>query len=289
MTEETLSPQARRAVSTVPVMRGESGSSLRAVQARFEPVLSAAGQDASTIGQQLFELTDALGSSGSLRAVLTDPSLPAEAKAGVADRVLVSADERTRAVVRDLVAQRWAKVQDLGHAVEHLGLSALLASAEARGALATVEDELFRMTRILSAERGLRAVLSDDRWPVDGRVGLVDEIFGGKVDATTLDLAHRATTNLTHRKFVPNLLSYSNAAAERRRRLVATVTSAVELTEQQRERLAQILGRAYGHPVHLNTSVDPLVVGGLRVQVGPDVIDSTMISRLTRLERALAS
>jgi F-type H+-transporting ATPase subunit delta len=69
---------------------------------------------------------------------------------------------------------------------------------------------------------------------------------------------------------------------------VARVTAALPLTEQQRERLTAALRRIYDHDVWLNVDVDPEVIGGLRVQVGDEVIDATVLSRLDEARRRLA-
>ncbi|PJI84785.1 F0F1 ATP synthase subunit delta [Luteimicrobium subarcticum] len=269
-------------------MRGESGASLAETQSVYEPVLRAAGTEGIQLGEQLFAVTDALGSSAGLRRTLSDPTLPGAVKADLAAGLLGAFDARVVDVVRDLVQRRWAKEADLGHAVERLALTSVLSGAAARDALVTVEDELFRITRLLTTERATRIALSDDGAPVEARNALVEDLFAGKVDEVTLFLAHRATTNLRVRRFVPNLLSYADVAAALRQRLVASVTSAVELSAAQRERLGALLESAYGRPVQLNVTVDPAVVGGLRIQVGADVIDATMLARLGDARRRLA-
>ncbi|HEY8721328.1 F0F1 ATP synthase subunit delta, partial [Pengzhenrongella sp.] len=75
----------------------------------------------------------------------------------------------------------------------------------------------------------------------------------------------------------------------RRNRIVAAVTSSTELSAGQLDRLAAILGQAYGGEVQVNATVDPAVLGGLRIQIGSDVVDSTMLSRLDDARRRLAS
>ena len=44
----------------------------------------------------------------------------------------------------------------------------------------------------------------------------------------------------------------------------------------------------YGRDVHLNVIVDPEVLGGIRVEIGDDVIDGTVSSRLDDAGRRLA-
>ncbi|MFC7878957.1 F0F1 ATP synthase subunit delta [Isoptericola sp. NPDC057391] len=270
-------------------MRGTSGASLAAAQERFEPVLRSVGADAKALGEQLFAVVAALDESGPLRRSLADPSRSPEDRAALAGRVLAGGfDERVVDLVTGLARSRWAGDADLVDAVERLGLDAVLASAESRGTLETVEDELFRLTRALVGQREARQVLSDGTTDPERRAQLIDSLLTGRVDDVTLALARRATTALRGRRFVATLLWYGEIAAERRRRLVATVTSGAVLSESQQERLGALLERAYGRTVQLNVTVDPAVIGGLRIQVGADVVDSTVLSRLADARRRLA-
>lgn len=270
-------------------MRGTSAASLAAAQERLEPVLRAAGADAQALGEQLFTVVSALDSSGALRRSLADPSRDGEDKAGLVRSLLAGGfDERVVDLVSGMARARWSSDADLVDALERLGVDALLASAEARGALETVEEELFRLTRALVGQREARQALSDPMTDPERRTALVDALLQGKVDPVTHTLARRATTALRGRRFVPTITWYGEVAAERRERLVASVTSGTVLSAGQEQRLGAILERAYGRPVQLNVTVDPTVIGGLRIQVGADVVDSTVLSRLADARRRLA-
>jgi F-type H+-transporting ATPase subunit delta len=76
-------------------------------------------------------------------------------------------------------------------------------------------------------------------------------------------------------------------AAELRSRLIATVTATVPLTEEQRDRLAAALRRIYGAELHLNVQLDPDLVGGIRVEIGDEVIDGSVVARLDEARRRL--
>ena len=84
------------------------------------------------------------------------------------------------------------------------------------------------------------------------------------------------------------LTAYQKIAAEVRGEGVATVRVARPLADADRERLADALARTYGRDVHLNVIVDPDVLGGIRVEIGDDVIDGTVSSRLDDAGRRLA-
>jgi F-type H+-transporting ATPase subunit delta len=269
-------------------MRGTSGASLAAAEERFEPVLRSAGAESATLGEQLFVVVDALDGSGALRRSLADPSRDGADKAALVAGVLSAFDERVVDLVSGVARARWAADADLVDALERLGVDAVLAGAQARGALETVEDELFRLTRALAGQRDARQALSDVTATVARRTALVDTLLDGRVDPVTLVLARRATAAPRGRRFVATLSYYGDVAAERRRRLVVSVTSASVLTQAQEARLGEILERSYGRPVQLNVTVDPAVVGGLRIQVGADVVDSTVLNRLADARRRLA-
>ncbi|WP_315097254.1 F0F1 ATP synthase subunit delta [uncultured Cellulomonas sp.] len=269
-------------------MRGTSQASLTAAEDRLEPVLVEAGTQASVLGEQLFALVDALDSSGSLRRTLADPSLEADAKADLVARLLSDADPRVVQAAQGLVRSRWSADADLTEAVEHLAMHSVLAAAQADGALERVEEELFRLVRSLAHQREVRRALFDDLVPAASRGTLVDDLLAGRAHPSTALLARRAAVAPRGRRYVATLGHLGDLVAERRQRQVATVVSATELTPPQRDRLAQLLERAYGRPVQLNVVVDEQVLGGLRVQLGAKVVDATVLSRLADARRRLA-
>jgi F-type H+-transporting ATPase subunit delta len=270
-------------------MRGTSRASLVAAEGRFEPVLREAGAQGRLLGEQLFALTDALDSSGSLRRTLTDPSADAEAKAALVARLLSAADPRVVEAAQGLVRARWSAEPDLAEAVEHLAFSAVLASAEADGTIGQVQEELFRIGRALAGQREVRRLLYADTVHAQARGDLVDKLLAGGGAPATQVLARRAAVAPRGRRYVATLGHLGDLIAERRSRTVANVTSAAELGTAQRQRLADILGRTYGRQMQVQVLVDPHVLGGLRVQVGPEVIDATVLARLADARRRLAS
>jgi F-type H+-transporting ATPase subunit delta len=84
------------------------------------------------------------------------------------------------------------------------------------------------------------------------------------------------------------LAEYQQVAAEVHGERVATVRVAHPLGDAERQRLTNALSRQYGRQIHLNVVVDPDVIGGVRVEIGDDVIDGTVSSRLDEARRKLA-
>ncbi len=70
--------------------------------------------------------------------------------------------------------------------------------------------------------------------------------------------------------------------------LAVKVTSAVEMDEEQKEKLAASLARRFGREVELEAEVDPAVIGGAIIRAGDQVIDGSVRGRLERLTRQVA-
>ncbi len=258
------------------------------LQSRFTPVLAEAGGQAGVLAAELFAVVDALDGSSRLRRALTEPTSAPQAKADLVARVLRDADPRTRQIVSLAAQQRWSTEADLAEALEELAFAAELAGADGTGQLDRVQEELFTIIRGLSGQRELRRVLRDELVPARYRAALVDEILGGDAAPATAALARRAAVAPRGRRFVATVSHLADLVAERRSREVATVTAAYELSPAQLDRLAGILEQLYGRRVEPHVTVDPSVVGGLRVQIGPDVLDATVLARLLDARRRLA-
>jgi F-type H+-transporting ATPase subunit delta len=265
-------------------VRGVSATSLAAVLQVVENTVG----DLSSVGDELFSVAAALDATPAVRRILTDPSTEADSRSGVASSLFgdkVSAE--TSAIVDAAARGRWTGGRALTDAVEVAGLAAHVAAADRAGSLDAVETELFEAQRIIDAERELRATLSDRTIPADRKATLVDTIFGDKVEAATLALLRQAAAGRTG-SFDAVLSRFADQVAARRSRTLAEVRSATALSGAEMERLASALSAKYGKEVHLNTIVDPAVVGGLKISIGDDVIDGTIAGRIEDARRQLA-
>jgi F-type H+-transporting ATPase subunit delta len=247
-----------------------------------------AGADATVVGDELFALVGILDAQPALRRVLTEPSVPAEAKARLMASLLADkVSEATEKIVDAAVGMRWSHGSDLADGLERAGAACHIIKAEQDGDLDSLEDELFRFSRILVGARGLRDTLGNRRAPIEAKRELVDNLLDGKVTTSTMALVRQAVSGRGGP--LPIVLRrFQELAAARRERLVALVRVAAALTDDQAERLAEALGDQYGKRVHLNVIVEPDVLGGVRVQIGDEVIDSTVATRLAEARRRLA-
>jgi F-type H+-transporting ATPase subunit delta len=267
-------------------MQAGSTKSLVVVLEATEQALSA-GADATRLGDDLFAMATTLDARHGMRRALTEPAVPAEAKSNLL-RTLAHGKISDPAfqVVDTAVRHRWSEGRDLADALEHASVSAFVAAADAQGHLDDLEDNLFRFSRVVEAHPELREVLSEQSASLEGKQKLVQALVDDKVSGPTERLLSQAVAG-RRRNLTTTLAMYQKVAAERRDRLVATVWVAAPLDEQRKERLAAALSAQYSHDVHLNVIVEPEVLGGVRVAIGDDVIDSTIENRLVQAHRRL--
>lgn len=163
---------------------------------------------------------------------------------------------------------------------------ALFGVARTEGNLAEVEDELFRFARTLDSNDELRTTLTDAALPASRRQQIVEDLLGGRANPVTTALVSMVvgagrSRDLT--SIIDELVRLSAAAANKE---LAEVRAAVELTDDQKARLAEALGKATGKSVELKVIIDPSVLGGLVAQVGDTVIDGSVKTRLDQLKTA---
>jgi len=270
-------------------MHGVSRESFANLREGLDAVVRGGDLDLQALATELFEVTALLDRETALRRVLTDPSRAADSRAELVTGILRGqVSDAAGDLLAASVRARWTQSRHLADAVELMAVEALVASAERRERLDALEDELFRTGRVIAGSPQLRAALRDNAAPVDARVRLVEDLLGAKVGEEALALVRQAVAVPRGRTLDDTLETYGRVAADRRSRLVATVTAAVPLTEAQRQRLGEILARTYGSQVHLNVDVDPSLIGGLRVEIGDEVIEGTVLGRLQDARRRLA-
>ncbi len=244
---------------------------------------------AATAGDELFAVLGLLDQEHALRRALSDPSKPADEKGAIAVALLHGkVTPVTEELVAATVRSQWATPSDMADAMERLAVEAYAIAAEEARQLDDLEDELFRFSRVVAREPELRAALTEPVLPEERKRDLLNALLGGKVTLVALRLITEMSLHPRGRSLVASLEMCTRIAAERRQRLIAVVRTATEPTAQQRRRLAEALAAIYGHEVYINVVIDPAVIGGLTIQVGDELIDASMVSRLVAVRRKLA-
>lgn len=261
------------------------GSATTQALAASTTALASASGVTLDVSRELFAAARAVGDSSHLSGALADPAAPAAARAKVVTDVFAAQLRPTTVSLLAVIAQqRWSSASDLVEGIEETAVrSAAIAEPDA-----DVEGDLFRFSRTVAAHPELELALGSRRGDASAKGALVEKLLGGRASAAATLIAASLVQQPRDRR-VRQLLSWAlRLVADQRGRAVATVSTAVPLSDQQIDRLSSTLSERYGSDISLNLVVDPAVVGGLRVQIADDVIDASVSSRLADLRQRLA-
>ena len=269
-------------------MAGVSTESL----SKVEEVLEAhASLQPLKLAGELFALVDVLDHNGTLRRAVTDSSRDAAARQGIVNSVFDGKiSSQAMAVLTNAVAQRWSEDSDLSDALERAAVLAVIASAQSRGgvnALDEVLNELLTFVRTVDSNAQAQEALSDHQASKEAKKKLAVALGGPATTAEGVLLLERVGSNPRGRHAARVADEFAEIIVKRQNRYIARVTSAINLSQAQLERLGRALNAVYGRELKLDVSVDPAVLGGLRVQVGDEVIDGTVETRMSDLSRSI--
>ena len=269
-------------------MRGEASRIAdRESRDSLAPKLRDTREDAWRIGNELFTITKVLDDSIQLERALTDPSRPVADKVAVLKELLGdNAHPMTMEIMTDLVSRRWSRARDIANAVEDFGVDAMMYYADSTDAPLQVSIELSELHSALLNLPVVRAKLYDYQATSEARVKLFREVFSGKtLNKVTMRLAEHATCNLRRRRYLETIQWLINKFSRHMGESMVTVTTATPLKKEQIKRLVEVYSAKVGRQVHINSVVDPTVLGGMRIQVGDEVTDNTVVAQLQNLHR----
>jgi F-type H+-transporting ATPase subunit delta len=166
--------------------------------------------------------------------------------------------------------------------------AALYSLAEDSHALDRVVPEMEALGRLIDSSADLRRLLESP---------LIDVTQACKAILTVLeeqgfskevrDFAGVVATNRRLRNLRAIVAAFAHLVAERRGIVTAHVASAHPLNEVQRQQLrARLIEAGFGN-VNIHESVEPDLLGGLVVRVGARLYDTSLKSRLQRLQYAM--
>jgi len=165
--------------------------------------------------------------------------------------------------------------------------SALFAAAKDKGKLDAIRDQLGQFADALAENREMQLFFFSPYFSsAEKEEGLKKAIADAEPELVNfLELLiekHRMPVLFRIRRQFDALWAKENM------RLGVVVTSAVELDPEIAERIGSEIEQQTGNKVELQSRVDPDILGGLVVQVGNMVLDTSIRNRLEKLRKSVA-
>jgi len=268
---------------------GSSRNSLAATREVLDKSLAGlSGDAASALSTDLFAVVNALGQNVALRRAITDPSRHADEKTALLkDLFGTRISDKALALATSAVSNRWSSPSDLLIAMEQIAIEAEAGAANTRDQLDDLEAEIFAFGRALVANQDLRNALNGNPDAIAEKKALVAQVLKSATSSTRA-LVSQVVNGLWGRSIENALSDIAHATAAHRSLVVAHVQSAIELTADQKAKLASALSKQVGQAVRVNVETNPKVVGGVSIRFRDELIDGTVISRMAEASQALA-
>lgn len=275
-------------------MRASSRQALEQGKAVLARQTGMTAQTCYDWADDLFALSDLVQGSSRIALALTDPARSLEDRVRLLQTLAENLSEVALTTVEGALSAA-PSAQELPTVIETLGEYAVQRGAQAEGKAIEIADEIFSLERFVRANQQVRSALSDRNREPKYRARLLQELFGSSLSRPATTLALRAVSAVSRDSKLEDSVSLTGNLRHMRRDLaaagdtvVATVQVATPLADAQAERLRDILSRRYQKNIHLQVSVEPSVLGGMKVRVGSQIFDGSLATIIQETKQKLA-
>ena len=165
--------------------------------------------------------------------------------------------------------------------------SAILALAQEQNILLQMEEDLIYVNTVINEHQDLRQFLVNPIMAVQDKIELLGKIFESSISKIALHFLYVMVKRGRYSLIQESIRSFITKSRKARGILEAHVTVTEPLSETIQRALTNNLKAMTGHDIMLTFTEDPSIIGGLIIQIGDQVIDSSVARRLVELEKSL--
>lgn len=149
-------------------------------------------------------------------------------------------------------------------------------------------DEIRCVNEILERNPQFHELMVHPGISKQDKLQIVDSVFKGRVDDELTGLLEIVVSKERYRD-LPDIFEYFTQRVKEQRKIgTAYVTTAVELSGQQREAVkAKLLATAGYREVEMQYEVDASIIGGMIIRINDRVVDSSIRTKLDGLKKQL--
>lgn len=154
--------------------------------------------------------------------------------------------------------------------------------------LDAIEEEVRLLLAAFEENRDLKRLLNHPKLTREEKVKVVEEIFKGRLSETVVGFLVLVVEKGRNEQLEPILNDFLERVREYRNIGVASVTSAVELSGEQKKAIEKRLLETTKYVAfEMNYTVDEALIGGLVIRIGDRVVDSSIRTRLDHMAKIL--
>ena len=174
----------------------------------------------------------------------------------------------------DLISERYA--------------SALYDLAAEKKIVDSVLKDLELLQKCIQENEDLKLLVKNPLIASSDKLNIFEKILSKqKADNLTNTFLKVISSNRRFAKLSSIISQFMNINSQKRGNVLADVTSADELSDNQKNVIKDQLKQTLGEKLSLNFNVDKKIIGGLIIKVGSKMIDSSLVTKINKLKIAM--
>lgn len=165
---------------------------------------------------------------------------------------------------------------------------ALFRSAQAEGVTDKVLSDLRQVKSTIASSRDLRMMLQSPVIRTAVKVVVLTEIFGSSLSKLSLDFVVFIAEKGRESLLTEVINAFESIYNDANGILKVGIVSATQLSEDIRSKIVATMAKTTGKRIEPTFSMDPSLIGGLRIRVADMLYDGTVSSQLATLYSRLA-
>jgi len=166
--------------------------------------------------------------------------------------------------------------------------SALFDLASEKKCIDEILNDLDVIEKVMKESSELRHVIKSPLVNSEEKLNILLKIFAGlSFNSLTTTFLKVLDNNKRISNILSIILQFKKINSEKRGDIAANVTSANELSEDEKNNITNQLKNTLGQKLSLNFDVDKDIIGGLIVKVGSKMIDTSIANKINKLKIAM--
>ncbi|MCI9105248.1 MAG: F0F1 ATP synthase subunit delta [Lachnospiraceae bacterium] len=166
---------------------------------------------------------------------------------------------------------------------------ALFETAMEKDRIDVLYEEIVSLVPVLEGNPELMALLNNPRIVKEEKVTIIHQVFEGRVEEELMGFLTVVVEKDRQNDLIPIFAYFIQRVKEYKRIGTVSVTSAVELSEEQKARLQEKLLETTDYVMfEMNYQIDSALIGGMVIRIGDRVVDSSIRTRLYEMKKELS-
>ena len=165
---------------------------------------------------------------------------------------------------------------------------ALFEAAREAGRMDDMYEEVLELQKLLQANEELQKMMENPKVIREDKENVIETVFRGRISDEIVELRKRMIAKGRYSNIESVFDYFIGLVKEEKKIGIAYVTTAVELTDGQKDEIVRrLLETTRYESFEMNYAVDASLIGGMVIRIGDRVVDSSIKTKLYELSKSL--